>query len=216
LKAFRKLLRRLPFYGAIKSISHYPDYWYWKLRIHPGRTPHLLKQRAVRECARKFGLRVLIETGTYYGEMVAAVKNHFDRIDSIECDPALARRAARMFARHPKIRILEGASEQLIPELLQSLAEPALFWLDAGYYTWDNLPRNRQRLPTELAAILGHAVNRHVVLIDDASTLKFRAGDQKEPLNIAELQANLAAAFPDRLVEVKHDIVRITPLPSAA
>jgi hypothetical protein len=211
LKAFRKLLRRTPFYGAIKSISHYPDYWYWNLRIRHGRTPHLFKQRTVREYARRYTLRVLIETGTYYGEMVAAVKNDFDRIDSIEFDPALARRAARLFERHPKIRILEGASEQFIPELLKSLSEHALFWLDAGYYTWDNLPRNRERLPAELAAILGHSIKGHVVLIDDAATLKFCAGDQKEPLDVSELQTNLAAAFPDRLVEVQHNIVRITP-----
>jgi hypothetical protein len=211
MKSYRRFLRRLPFYGAIKSISHYPDYWYWKLRIHPGRTPHLMKQRALREYAKKYGLRVLIETGTYYGEMVAALKNRFDRIFSVECEPELARRAARKFASESKIQILEGESQQALPELLQSLTEAALFWLDAGYYTWDGLQRNKQRLPMELGAILGHKLKGHVVLIDDASTLKFCADDRPEPTNITELQSRLAAAFPDRLVEIRYDIVRITP-----
>jgi hypothetical protein len=212
MMSFRKLLRRLPFYGAIKSISHYPDYWYWKLRVHPGRTPHLLKQRAVREYAKKYGVRVLIETGTYYGEMVAAVKKDFDRVFSVESEHELAGRAGRKFAREPKIRILEGQSHEVMPELLKSLAEPALFWLDAGYYTWDGLQRNKQRLSTELDAIFSHAVKGHVVLIDDASTLKFRTtNDQPEPANIAELQSRLAAVFPDRLVGIRDDIVRITP-----
>ena len=211
LKAFRKVLRRLPFYGAIKSLGHYPDYWYWKLRPAPVRAPHLVKQRAVRAYAKRYGLRTFIETGTYYGEMVAALKHDFDRIFSVESDHGLAERAARLFARQPHIRILEGPSEQIIPELLKSLDEPALFWLDAGYYTWDNLPRDRERLPIELAAIFGHAVRGHVVLVDDAGTLRFRAADQKEPASIAELQANLAAAFPDRRVEILSNIVRITP-----
>jgi hypothetical protein len=210
LKAFRKFLRQLPFYGAIKSLGHYPDYWYWKLRPHPIRSPHLLKQRALREYARRYGLRTLVETGTYYGEMPAALKRDFARIFSVEFDHALAQRAARLFDRLPHIRILEGPSEQIIPELLKSLSEPALFWLDAGYYTWDNLPRDRERLPIELNAILGHAVRGHVVLIDDAGTLKFRTADQQEPASVAELQANLAAAFPDRRVEILHNIARIT------
>ena len=214
MKSFRKLLRRLPFYGAIKSASHYPDYWYWKLRIRPGRTPHLLKQRALREYAKKYNLRTLIETGTYYGEMVAALKDYFDRIFSIESEHELAIRATLKFAREPKIRILEGESQQVVPELLKSLAEPALFWLDAGYYIWDGLHRNKQRLSLELDAILGDKIKGHIVLIDDASTLKFRSGDQPEPAGVAELQARLAVRFPGHKVEVKHDIVRITPRPA--
>ncbi len=201
----------MPFYGAIKSLGHYPDYWYWKLRLAPVRSPHLVKQRAVRDYARRYGLRIFIETGTYYGEMVAALKNDFEHIFSVESDHALAERAARLFSRYPHIRIVEGPSERIIFELLKSLAEPSLFWLDAGYYTWDNLPRDRERLAAELAAILGHTVRGHVVLIDDAGTLKFRAADQNEPASVAELRSNLAAAFPDRRVEILHNIVRITP-----
>ena len=78
VKAFRKFLQRTPFYGVYKSLGHYPDYWYWKLRGQPVRSPHLLKQRTVREYAEKYRLRTMVETGTYYGEMVAAMKNRFD------------------------------------------------------------------------------------------------------------------------------------------
>ena len=61
----------MPWYGAYKSFSHYPDYWYWRLRGKPVRSPHLQKQRTVREYGEKFGLKILIETGTYYGEMIS-------------------------------------------------------------------------------------------------------------------------------------------------
>ena len=86
-------------YGAYKALGHYPDYWYWILRGRPPRSPHLLKQKVVREYGEKFGLKTLVETGTYYGEMVAAMKSRFDRIYSIEFVPALAERATRKFAR---------------------------------------------------------------------------------------------------------------------
>ena len=87
MKSFRKFLRRMPFYSAYKSLFHYPDYWYWRLRPHPKRSPHLVKQRALLEYAERYGLRTLVETGTYYGEMVAALRNKFDRVDSVESFP---------------------------------------------------------------------------------------------------------------------------------
>ena len=77
LKAFRRLLQRTPVYGAYKALGHYPDYWYWILRGRPSRSPHLLKQKVVREYGENFRLKTLVETGTYYGEMVAAMKSRF-------------------------------------------------------------------------------------------------------------------------------------------
>lgn len=200
-------MQRMPFYSAYKSLSHYPDYWYWKLRPHPVRSPHLLKQHTVLDYARKFGLRTLVETGTYYGEMVAAVKDRFDRVYSIEYDPALARQATRRFERDPRVQILEGDSAIVLPELLKSLAAPALFWLDAGYWGWDQLKRDPGRLSTEVEAILGHPVRGHVILMDDARMLNGQNG----ALTFAEFQSRVASRFPDRAVELRHDIVRIVP-----
>ena len=198
-------MQRMPFYGAYKSLSHYPDYWYWKLRRNPVRSPHLLKQRTVVEYARKFGLHTLVETGTYYGEMVAAVKTQFDRVFSIEYDPTLAQRATRRFERDPRVRVLEGDSAVVLPELLKSLEAPALFWLDAGYWGWDQLHRDPQRLSVEVEAILSHAVKGHVILMDDARMLNGQNG----ALTFAEFQSRVAARFPDRVIELRFDIVRI-------
>ena len=46
--------------------------------------PHIVKQRVLREYAKKYGLRILVETGTSTGDMVEAMKTDFDRIYSIE------------------------------------------------------------------------------------------------------------------------------------
>ncbi|MFI5106169.1 MAG: hypothetical protein ACHP79_14705 [Terriglobales bacterium] len=207
MKAFRKLLQRTPFYGVYKALGHYPDYWYWKLRGRPIRSPHLLKQRTVRDYAQRYGLRVLVETGTYYGEMVAAMKDRFAEIYSVEFDSALARRAAKKFSRRPHIHILEGDSQKVVPELLRSLQQPALFWLDAGYYGWAGLQGDKQRLTSELQAILQDSRHRHVVLMDDARGLN---GQNGAP-TVAELKHRIEAEFPGRRVEVQYDILRITP-----
>src|SRR5215467_7398797 len=163
MKSLRKLLARTPFYGVYKSLGHYPDYWYWKLRGEPIRSPHLLKQRTVRDYAQRYGLRVLVETGTYYGEMVAAMKNRFAQIYSVDFDSGLAARAAKKFARRPHIHILQGDSQKVVPELLQSLQEPALFWLDAGYYGWAGLQGDKQRLTIELESILNDSRFAHAI-----------------------------------------------------
>ena len=207
MASFRQLLRRTPFYGAYKKLGHHPDYWYWKLRGEPVRAPHLLKQRTVRDFARRYRLRKLVETGTYYGEMVAAMRRHVDRIYSIELDSTLARRATAKFARFPQVTILEGDSGRLILQLLATMTTPALFWLDAGYYGWAGLVGETGRLAAELEAILRHPVRGHVILIDDARGLDGRNG----ALTIDQLQRQIAAEFPDRAIEVRHDIVRITP-----
>ena len=206
MRAFRKLLQRTPLYGVYKALGHYPDYWYWKLRGEPVRSPHLVKQRTVREYGEKFGLRTLVETGTYYGEMVAAMRGRFDAIYSVEYDPQLAQRAQKKLARCPHIHILEGDSQKVVPELLQSINTPILFWLDAGYYGWAGLQGDKQRLTTELEAILRHPVKNHVILMDDARGLN---GQNGAP-TVEQLKQRIEAEFPGREVEVKHDILRIT------
>ena len=194
MKAFRKLLRRTPFYGLYKAAGHYPDYWYWKLRGEPLRSPHLVKQRAVQEYADRYRLRVLVETGTYYGEMVAAMRQRFDEIYSIEYDHALALRAIQKFARWPHIHILEGDSQKKIPEILATLKTPALFWLDAGYYGWAGLQGDKQRLTVELDSILEHSIKNHIILMDDARGLSGQSGAP----TVEQVKQHIESTFPGR------------------
>jgi hypothetical protein len=199
-------LQRTPLYGAYKAIGHYPDYWYWILRGRPPRSPHLLKQKVVREYGEKYGLKTFVETGTYYGEMVAAMKSHFDRIYSIEYVPGLAERATRKFVRDQHVRIFCGDSRAVIPEILALLNAPALFWLDAGYYGWVGKRTDDQRLSAELDAILSHRY-KHVILLDDARGLTGLDGIP----SVDDVRAQVESKFPQRAIEVKYDIMRITP-----
>ncbi len=207
MKALRRLLQRAPFYSALKTLGHYPDYWYWNLRGRPIRSPHLLKQRTVRDYALEYGLKTLVETGTYHGEMVSAMKSRFERVFSIEQDPELAEKAVSKFARYPHIHILQGDSQKILPELLNSLTQPALFWLDAGYYGWAGARGDPQRLGVELDAILSQRKMGHVILMDDARGLN---GENGAP-TLAGLCYQIESRFPEIKVEVAYDILRITP-----
>jgi hypothetical protein len=205
LKAFRRLLKRTPVYGVYKALGHYPDYWYWILRGRPARSPHLLKQKTVREYGEKYGLKTLVETGTYYGEMVAAMRTRFEQIYSIEYVQELADRAARKFKRDRHIRIFCGDSRVVMPEILALLKGPALFWLDAGYYGWVGKKEDQQRLSSELDMILSHPF-RHIILLDDARGLTGKDGLP----SVNDVKQHIESKFPTRVVEVKYDILRIT------
>jgi len=202
-----RLMKRTPLFPAWKRLGHYPDYLYWKMRGEPIRSPHLLKQRTVVEYGRRFGARTLIETGTYIGEMVAATRRSFQRIYTIELDAPLAAAARRRFARYPHIHVVQGDSQVAIPELLKNMDEPCIFWMDAGYYGWDNFMGNPNRLTAELEAILNHRVKGHVVLMDDARKMNGTHGAPPLALFIESVRQN----HPDRQVEVQRDIIRITP-----
>ncbi len=206
LNAFRRLLQRTPFYGVYKAFGHYPDYWYWILRGRPTRSPHLLKQKTVREYGEKFKVNTLIETGTYYGEMVAAMKRNFSQIYSVESVPGLAERARKKFAAEAHIKIICGDSRIVIPELLDKLSRPALFWLDAGYYGWIGKQGESDRLSIEIKSILSDPLE-HIILLDDARGLTGRDGVP----SASDVKAYVESTFAKRSVEVKYDILRIIP-----
>ena len=205
MKLLRQILRRTRFYPVYKRLGHYPDFVYWKLRGRPPRPPHLVKQRLVRQYASEHGLPVLVEAGTYFGEMIYATRRDFEEIFSIEFDSSLAARAAARFAHSPHIHVLHGSSELMIPQVLATLTRPALFWLDAGYCAWNGNFADSSRLLTELAAILSHHLRAHIVLVDDVAVF---SGIDGTP-DVAELTRHILTRFPGRTVKVHAGILVI-------
>jgi hypothetical protein len=169
--------------------------------------PHVVKVRALLDHARRFGTRVLIETGTFEGETPRKCRAAFDRIFTLELDPGYARRAAHRLRHHRNIEVLEGDSVTRLPELLARVREPALFWLD-GHYSGGLTARGAKDTPLleELETITRHGVAGHVVLIDDARCLG--AGDYP---TLDALERILRAVPGIERVEVAEDIVRATP-----
>lgn len=129
--------------------------------------PDNAKRALLRAVASEHGLRVFVETGTYMGETAWALRNELDRIETIELEPTLARLARIRFKRTPNVRVHEGDSAAVLPRILETLTEPALFWLDAHPSTDRTAQDGPIPLRAELAAIGRHPVTGHVVLIDD-------------------------------------------------
>jgi hypothetical protein len=178
----------------------------WMAAGRPVPPPHLVKQRAIRRLARRFHLAVFIETGTYRGDMVEAVRDDFDRVYSIELGAELCRRARERFAGDERIVLLQGDSGEILGDLLRKINRPCLFWLDSHFSDADTA-RSGLITPVlrELEHIFRHELaGRHVILIDDARL--FNGEDDYPTLETVKALAENAGF---ESIDVRDDMIRI-------
>jgi hypothetical protein len=120
----------------------------WIKAGYPLPLPAELKQEAVFYHAINRHLAVLVETGTFLGDMVFAQAPYFRKIYSIELSQELFDRARKRFMSFPNTHLL--------------------FWLD-GHYSGGNTARGELSCPiyAELQHVFASPFE-HTVLIDDA------------------------------------------------
>jgi len=161
----------------------------------------------VLEHAQRHGISVLIETGTFEGEMARKCRDAFREIHTIELDTGLAERAALRLGRWPWIRVHTGDSAAVLPPLLDRIAEPVLFWLD-GHYSGEGTAHGAKETPLgeEIEAIAVRRRPGDVVLVDDARLLGAGAYPTAEAI-----RDRLAAVHPGYRLSLTDDILRWEP-----
>jgi hypothetical protein len=179
----------------------------WKLAGRPVPPPHLVKEQTLVDYAQRWGLKTLVETGTYRGDMVQAMLNRFDRIYSIELDADLYAACDR-FRGRPDVELIHGDSGLEVARIVRRLDTPALFWLDA-HYSAGVTAKGELNTPIykELTAVLAAGVPEHVVIIDDARCF----GRDEDYPEVGDLIRFVHARRPGALVVVEDDMIRITP-----
>ena len=182
--------------------------WHWKRKGCPVPPPHQIKQMVIEEYQKRYGCSVLVETGTYLGDMVEAQENNFKRIISIELDQHLYERAKRKFRKKSNITIYRGDSSKVLPQILTTITENTIFWLD-GHYSEGFTAKGDKETPIyeELEAIFQDSTHDHILLIDDA---RLFTGERDYP-TIEELSDFIRGKNKDYIIEVKDDIVRAVP-----
>lgn len=199
------LVRALP-NGTRRQLYDQKDLRDWK-RGRLASPPPVVKQRVVATYGERFGLRSLVETGTFEGAMVQAQRRRFDRIVSIELDPALHEEATRRFSSEPHIRLLQGDSSVVLEKVIAEIGEPCLFWLDA-HYSEGRTARGSSDTPVahELDLILRRGRD-DVILIDDAREF----GSSPSYPTLEEIRDQVRETRPTWVVEVAEDVIRIHP-----
>lgn len=165
------------------------------------------RRKILREFGKRCDLRYFVETGTSVGDTPAALINDFDHLFTIEVGDAAFQAAKARFGG-TKVTCLHGDSTELLPKILRSLSQPALFWLDGHYSGGDRGVKDTPVLE-ELEAIFATGI-AHVILIDDARLFEGMShyGEHDWP-HIDEVEA-LASKYHYDFV-VADDIVRLTP-----
>lgn len=145
------------------------SYINWLIKGKPVPPPNFIKEKIIKKYALRFSPKVFIETGTYYGDKVNALRYLFPRIISIELDKELYKKAKKRFKDYSNIEIIQGDSSEILPKILPSICETILFWLD-GHYSGLGTARGSKNTPilNELKAIFNNHPKGNVILIDDA------------------------------------------------
>jgi hypothetical protein len=129
----------------------------WRRAGKPLPAPACIKHDVIKSYAKHFGCRYFLETGTYLGDTVYAMRRHFLKLYSIEIDPILFHRAELRFSDEKKIALLQGDSATELPKALGLINEPCVFWLD-GHWSGGITGRGDKETPIleEFVSVLGH------------------------------------------------------------
>lgn len=181
----------------------------WERNGRPLPPPHAIKQQTLIDYATRFGLKILVETGTYYGDMVEAMKDHFEQIFSIELSEYHFAQASKRFKKSQHVNIIYGNSAVELGTIVQTIKRPALFWLD-GHFSDGGTARGESDTPIyqELGQIFSAPDQGHVVIIDDARCF----GTVSAYPTQEELFSFIRKKRFSNNIEVQSDSIRITPV----
>ncbi len=208
----RELIKRTPLYPVLRRWANdrrqMRKLAEWEKQGRPAPPPDMIKQRTIRDFGRRFGLTVLVETGTLHGEMADTMKPYFNRIYSIELGKDLYEKAKQRFEGDRRIEIIHGDSGTELGNLLPRIGQPALFWLDAHYSGGVTVGGGSDTpIYKELTHIFDSRQRGHVIIIDDARCFGI---DPAYP-TIEALRAFIMARRPDASIEIANDSIRVIP-----
>ena len=160
------------------------------------------KQALIVDYALRHGCKDFVETGTWHGDTVAAVRPYFDLLYSIELSPVLhAQNEARFVGCH-NVYLYQGDSGIVLKDLLTrlDLSRPKVFWLDAHPSGGDTVGLTSP-LESELDAIFQSGA-KGVILIDDLQDCWQH--------DWAATASRVVAQHYGWQQEIKHGIMRVT------
>jgi len=170
--------------------------------------PDDIKHSIIREYAQRFHLDILVETGTYHGDTVAAMRGSFSDIYSIEFGSDLYRSVQERFADCPDVHLLLGDSASVLRHLLPTLVTAPLFWLDAHFSGHDTAHGPiGSPIMQELDMIF--SLRPSVILVDDARDFRGSASYTDGYPTLPELKRYVAEKVPSWVFEIRQDIIRI-------
>ena len=187
--------------NRIKSLNK------WLNSGKPIPPPHVAKQEVIRKFQKDFSIKTLVETGTFWGEMVYAQRNYFDKIYSIELSKELHQIAVRRLKNLPNVTLLQGDSAEVLKKITGEIMTPAIFWLDGHYSGFETAKGDLVTPINRELDIIFESQQNHILLIDDARLFN---GEDDYP-ELKELKSRVLKEKNNYSFNVEDDIIRIYP-----
>lgn len=136
--------------------------------------------------AQSFDAKVFVETGTYLGDTTFIAAEYFADVRTIELDKKLYELASAKFAKNQKVRVYQGDSTTMLPEIVSSIKGTAVFWLD-GHFSCGNTAKGALNTPilAELATVAQYKDDA-IILIDDVRYFQNSPQSKKEGTNASD------------------------------
>jgi len=135
----------------------------------------------------RFGIRQLIETGTYEGATAIQAAGILPLVHTIEISRSWYRSVAKECLQNPRIKRHQGDSVEIVPTLLPCLQGPTLWWLD-GHWSGQG-PKYSVECPVVEELGLIHDRQQDVVVVDDARMFEAPPGPPHDPAQWPTLEA---------------------------
>ncbi|MBA7565012.1 hypothetical protein ES708_06682 [subsurface metagenome] len=207
-KIVKLLIKRTSYYNKLLNYNKLEEYWKWLYSGKPIPPPDIVKQMIVKEYANRYHVKIMVETGTYEGAMINAVKDVFDKIYSIELSNELYLNASKKFEKCGHIKVYNGDSSEIMPKVIGNINEACLFWLDGHYMESVGIKAEKKTpIIEEIKHIANHSVKNHILLVDDA---RYFTGHDNYPA-LKQFCNIINEKFSNHSFIVENDIIRITP-----
>jgi len=166
------------------------------MRIQPDLT-HEEKENVVKGYASIHGLKIMVETGVFEGEMINGTHDQFKETHSIEWIKEYYDNAVNRFNKLKNVNLYHGDSSVLLNDINVLKEEKCLIWLDAH-------DGKQSPVMKELEVIFNMSEIEHVILIDDMRNFD----DRKKYPNISEVKDFIKFKRPHWNIEIYDDIMR--------
>jgi len=130
----------------------------------------IVKRKFISKIGNYYGCKIMVETGTYFGQSTKYFSKIFNKVFSVELSPALYDFSSRRFSKISNIFLYLGDSVVQLPRIILLLNQPTIFYLDAhasGGVTQQGQEPSPIKKELEIISNFKHLSNS-IILLDDA------------------------------------------------
>lgn len=141
---------------------------------------------------------IFVETGTYLGNTVNNVKTHFNETHSIELSDKYHDNAVRRFNNDSKVTIHHGDSSKILPNLINTLTDNTVFFLD-GHWSSGDTGKGEKDCPLieEVTSINDDFKYSAIIIIDDYGLFGTKMNEDWSDIT----KENILSIVKDRMTE---------------